>query len=275
MITPWTLAALLGYVAAAGAFAAGLWSPRERLTSWGTTALALGAGFQAVDLFLGALKAGNMPVVNFAQSLAFLAWVTALAGLVTIVRLRLVLVGAVVAPAVTIALGAACLAAENGDRSFPQALRSAWLPVHVTLAFLGQALFVLAAGVSLLYLLKESRLKARRPLEIPDSRLPSLESLDRINYRLLVWGFVLLSLAIVTGALWAAATWGRFWSWEPVELWSLVLWVLYAALLQSRLAIGVRGRRAARLTIALFAVLLCSYLGVNLLIPGKHGGSFG
>ncbi len=275
MITVWTLAALLAYVVAAGAFGVGLKSPREQLISWATMALAVGAGLQTVDLLLQALKAGNLPVATFAQSLALLAWITAVVGMVVITRLRLALVGAVVAPAVAIALAAACLMAQNDDRSLPRALRSAWLPVHVTLAFLGQALFVLAAGVSLLYLLKESRLKAKRPLEIPDSRLPSLESLDRINYRLLACGFVLLSLAIVTGALWAAGTWGRFWSWEPVELWSLVLWVLYAALLQSRLAIGVRGRRAARLTIALFAVLLCSYLGVNLLVPGKHGGSFG
>jgi cytochrome c-type biogenesis protein CcsB len=275
VITALTLAALLGYVIAAGAFAAGLRSPREQLTSWATAALALGAGFQAVALLLEALKAGNMPVASFAQSLAFLAWLIALAGLVAIVRLRLVLVGALVAPAVAMVLGAASLMAGHADHSLPQALRSAWLPVHVTLASLGQALFVLSAGVSLLYLLKESRLKARRPLEISDSRLPSLESLDRINYHLLMLGFALLSLAIVTGALWAAATWGRFWSWEPVESWSLVWWILYAALLQSRLAIGIRGRRAARLTIALFAVLLCSYLGVNLLSPGKHGGSFG
>jgi cytochrome c-type biogenesis protein CcsB len=275
MISFWIFAALVSYVIGAGAFALGLRSPRRGLISWATAALAVGAAFQAVDLLIDALKAGNMPVANFAQSLAFLAWVTALAGLVIIVRLRIALVGAVVAPAVAIALAAAALAAEHGSPSLPQALRSAWLPVHVTLAFLGQALFVLAAGVSLLYLLKESRLKARRPLEIPEDRLPSLESLDRINYRLLAWGFALLSLAIVTGALWAASTWGRFWSWEPVESWSLVLWILYAALLQSRLAIGVRGRRAARLTIALFAVLVCSYLGVNLLMPGKHGGSFG
>ena len=109
----------------------------------------------------------------------------------------------------------------------------------------------------------------------PVGKLPSLEKLDRINYRLPGWGFVLLSLAMVTGAIWAANAWGRFWSWEPRESWSLITWVLYAALLESRLTVGWRGRRAATLTIVVFAVLVGSFVGVSLLYPGKHGGSFG
>jgi cytochrome c-type biogenesis protein CcsB len=157
----------------------------------------------------------------------------------------------------------------------PEGLRSAWLPIHVTLAFLGYALFVLAAGVSVVYLVYERRLKTKRLLIPSDERAPSLEKLDRINYRLLGWGFLMLSLAIITGAIWADASWGHFWSWEPQESWSLVIWLLYAALLESRLTAGWRGRRAAALTIVVFTVLLGSFLGVNLVTPGKHGGNFG
>ena len=158
---------------------------------------------------------------------------------------------------------------------FPDSLRSAWLPIHVTLAFLGYAMFVLAASVSLVYLAYESRLKAKRPLTASGQSMPSLEKLDRINYRLLGWGFVMLSLAIVSGAIWADATWGHFWSWEPQESWSLVIWILYAGLLESRLTVGWRGRRAAALTIVVFTVLVGSFVGVSLIFPGKHGGSFG
>jgi ABC-type transport system involved in cytochrome c biogenesis permease subunit len=82
-------------------------------------------------------------------------------------------------------------------------------------------------------------------------------------------------LAIVSGAIWAEGTWGRFWSWEPRELWSLVTWILYATLLESRITVGLRGRRAAALTLVLFTVLVGSYLGVSLVYPGKHGGNFG
>jgi cytochrome c-type biogenesis protein CcsB len=164
---------------------------------------------------------------------------------------------------------------RRGRLVIPDSLRSAWLPVHVTLAFLGDALFVVAAGVSLAYLVYESRLKAKRPMTPVGQTMPSLEKLDRINYRLLEWGFVMLSLAIVSGALWAEATWGHFWSWEPQESWSLITWLLYAGLLESRIAAGWRGRRAAALTLAVFTVLLGSFLSVSLLFPGKHGGSFG
>jgi ABC-type transport system involved in cytochrome c biogenesis permease subunit len=80
---------------------------------------------------------------------------------------------------------------------------------------------------------------------------------------------------MVTGAIWAANAWGRFWSWEPIECWTLVTWLLYAGLIESRLAVGWRGRRAATLTIVVVTVLIGSYLGVSLVYPGKHGGSFG
>ncbi|HJU11677.1 MAG TPA: cytochrome c biogenesis protein CcsA, partial [Candidatus Binataceae bacterium] len=180
-----------------------------------------------------------------------------------------------VAPIVFIVLGAATLAMRDQRLTMPATLRSAWLPVHVTLAFLGYALFVLAAGISLVYLVYERRLKIKRLSLIDGERAPSLEKLDRINYHLLGWGFLMLTLAIVSGAIWADAIWGHFWSWEPQESWSLAIWLLYAALLESRLTIGWRGRRAAALTIILFSVLVGSFLGVSLVTPGKHGGSFG
>jgi len=134
---------------------------------------------------------------------------------------------------------------------------------------------VLAAGVSGVYLIYEKRLKTKRVLGPTDSRAPSLEKLDRINYHLLGWGFLMLSLAIASGAMWADATWGHFWSWEPQETWSLAIWILYAALLESRLTVGWRGRRVAALTLVVFTILIGSFLGVSLLTPGKHGGNFG
>ena len=105
--------------------------------------------------------------------------------------------------------------------------------------------------------------------------MPSLEKLDRINYRLLAAGFVLLTLAILSGAIWADATWGRFWSWEPQETWSLIIWLMYGALLEFRLTAGWRGRSVAALTLLVFVLLAGSFVGVSLVEPGKHGGSFG
>ena len=160
----------------------------------------------------------------------------------------------------------------------PESLRSAWLPVHVTLALLGVALFVLAAGVSVVYLIYEKRLKAKRVLGPTDSRAPSLEKLDPHQLppaRLGVPDACQPRRSVGTGAIWADATWGHFWSWEPQETWSLAIWILYAALLESRLTVGWRGRRVAALTLGVFTILIGSFLGVSLLTPGKHGGNFG
>jgi cytochrome c-type biogenesis protein CcsB len=275
MNTEWFVPAIICYGLAVAGFILERSGARGPLARSAILWLGAGAALQTGDLMTRGVQAGNIPVTNIAQSLAFLAWLTAVAGLVLIVRWRMAVIGPFVAPFVFVVLGVAWATSRQGRMVMPRSLHSAWLPVHVTLALAGYALFVLAAGVSLVYLIYERRLKAKRPLLPTDERTPSLEKLDRINYRLLGWGFLMLSLAIVTGAIWADATWGHFWSWEPQESWSLVLWILYAALLESRLTVGWRGRRAAALTIAVFTVLVGSFLGIRLATPGKHGGNFG
>jgi len=177
----------------------------------------------------------------------------------------------VIAPLAS-ALMAVSVLVSSGATDLPPALRSAWLPIHVTLAFLGNAVFALAFATSLIYIFEDNRLKAKRPGR--RRLLPSLERLDDLNHRLLSWGFPLLTLGIVTGAVWAHFAWGEFWSWEARETWSLVTWSLYAILLHGR-SVGWRGRRAATLTIFGFAVLLVSFVSVNVFFPGRHAGSFG
>lgn len=271
----WLLPALFFYTLAMGGFILDRIGSKTRLAQAATWMLALGAATQAAYLAAAAIQVGNVPVVNFGQSLCFLAWLIALAALVLIVRYRMSVIGAIVTPIIFLANAVAVSTSHVGRIVIPETLRSAWLPIHVTLAFLGYALFVLAAGVSVVYLVSERRLKAKRPFDTSDDRSPSLEKLDRINYHLLGWGFLMLSLAITSGAIWADASWGHFWSWEPQETWSLAIWVLYAALLESRLTVGWRGRRVAALTIVVFTVLVGSFISVSLITPGKHGGSFG
>jgi cytochrome c-type biogenesis protein CcsB len=275
METLWLTPALACYALAAALFVIDRIRGVSRVRGYAVALLAAGAVSHAFDLTARGLQAGNIPVTNFAESLSFLAWLVALAGLVMIVRFQMAVIGAYVGAAVTVALVASSLTMRGGRFVIPATLRSVWLPIHVTLAFLGYALFVLAATVSLVYLAYEKRLKAKLPMDPAEARAPSLEKLDRINFHLLGWGFVLLSFAILSGAVWADATWGHFWSWESKESWSLAIWILYAALLESRLAIGWRGRRAAALTIVVFTVLVGSFVGLSLIFPGKHGGSFG
>jgi cytochrome c-type biogenesis protein CcsB len=123
-----------------------------------------------------------------------------------------------------------------------------------------------------MYLIQERFLKKKR-LGSLYQKLPSLDVLDEINYRCLSFGFPLLTVAIITGAIWAETAWGTYWSWDPKETWSLITWFIYAALLHGRLTTGWRGRRAAVLAIVGFFVLLFTFLGVNLL-PSESQHSY-
>jgi cytochrome c-type biogenesis protein CcsB len=216
-------------------------------------------------------SAGHMAVTTFDEALSFLALLLVAIFLLVQLRRPLVALGAVVSP-LAFGLTLAADAVYRGARPLPPVLDSAWFPVHVVLSFLGDAVFALAFSASLLYLVQERRLKTHRG---PGMRyLPSLETLDRLNYSCLVWGLVLLTLGIVTGIVWAHTAWGRFWSSDPKLLFSLVTWAIYVVLLQGRMTAGWRGRRAATLTIAGFAVIVLSLVGVNVLALGEHGKAF-
>jgi cytochrome c-type biogenesis protein CcsB len=226
----------------------------------------------ATAIAIRSVGAAHLAVTTFAEALSFLALL--LVGLFLVVQLRrpLVALAAVVSP-LAFGLTLAADAVYEGARPLPPALDSAWLPVHVVLSFLGDAVFALAFSASFLYLVQERRLKVRRGRGML-RHLPSLETLDRLNYRCLVWGLILLTLGIMSGIVWAHTAWGRFWSSDPKLVFSLVTWGIYVVLLQGRMTAGWRGRWAAQLTIAGFAVIVLSLVGVNLFALGNHGRAF-
>jgi cytochrome c-type biogenesis protein CcsB len=221
------------------------------------------------SIVLRSFTTGHIAVTSFDEALSFLALL--LVGIFLVVQLRrpLVALGAVVSP-LAFGLTLASAAVDRGPRPLPALLDSPWLPVHIVLSFLGDAVFALAFSASLLYLVQERRLKAHRGRGVLRF-LPSLETLDRLNYACLVWGLVLLTLGITTGIIWAHTAWGRFWSSDPKLVFSLVTWGIYVVLLQGRMTAGWRGRRAATLTIAGFAVIVLSLVGVNVFELGNHG----
>lgn len=249
--------------------------PQGRWARLGGAALASGFVLQSIAMGLHFLEVGVTAVTSFHEGLAFFAWLVVGSYLIVGRGQRLTVIGAIVAPiAFTMTLASVILYAEGGA-DVPPALRSPWLPVHVTLAFLGNAVFAVAFAISIVYLVQEKQLKARSKAAIL-RKLPSLEQLDRLNYRCLAWGFPLLSLGILSGGIWALNTEGTFWSWEAREVLSLLTWVLYGGLLQFRLAAGLRGRRAAALTIVGFSIVVLSFVSINLLsVPGRHGGGLG
>ena len=105
-------------------------------------------------------------------------------------------------------------------------------------------------------------------------RFPSLESLDRLNYVLLGWGFPFMTLGIITGSIWAGLYWGNYWSWEPRQISSGIAWLFYGALLHGRITAGLRGKKAAFLTIVGFTVVLGYFLWGDAIFPSRHGGRF-
>lgn len=218
------------------------------------------------------IAAGYIAVVDSYEAVSLLGCLTAGVCLLAQLRAPVAILGAVISPlCFVLTLGAFVFYTQA--RNLPPTLHSVWLPIHVTFAFLGNAVFGVAFSASLVYLLQERQIKEKKG-HLLFRRLPSLETLDNLNYRVLSWGFALLTLGILTGAVWAEYVWGTFWLWEPRPVLSLITWVMYALLLHYRTA-GWRGRRAAALTIACFIVLVGSFLGVKLLFPGRHGGEFG
>lgn len=234
--------------------------------------LAAGFALHAASLAIRAAVLGYDSVATFNDELSFIACITVGLYLLTALRANLSIVGALVSPlAFLFTLSSYALNAPTPELS-PR-LESFWLPAHVAPAFLGSAIFAVAFCLSLIYLLQERQLKAKRKSDL-FRRLPSLETLDNLNYRFVTWGFALFTLGLITGSVMAKEAWGELWSWQPVQVWSLITWLLYAVLLHAR-SVGWRGRKAAALTIVSFVILVVSFFSVNLVFPGKHTGTFG
>jgi ABC-type transport system involved in cytochrome c biogenesis permease subunit len=202
------------------------------------------------------------PMSNFYESLVFFAWCLPFLAILTFRRYLRDYLGTVVAIAACLLLAYASLGGvDSRIKPLMPALKSNWLLFHVLTCFLGYAAFTLGFGVAILYLVNERR---------PRPTLPSLPELDRLVYQATIIGFLLLTLGILTGAVWAETAWGRYWSWDPKETWSLITWLVYATLLHARLVKGWQGRRIAWLAVLGFAAVLFTYFGVSFLLPGLH-----
>jgi cytochrome c-type biogenesis protein CcsB len=219
-------------------------------------------------LFARYAEAGHTPVTNLYESLSFFAWMIMGALLIVNRRYKVKVLGAFLSPIALIFMLFA-LALPHEIVPLTPVLHSFWHPFHVFFAFLGNTLFALSFCCGVMYLLQEHLLKAKKVGAI-SRRLPSLKVLDDLNYQSLIFGFPLLTLGIITGAIWAEYAWGRYWDWDPKETWSLITWLLYAGLLHQRLTVGWRGRRAALMAIVGFLSILFTFLGVSYLLPGLH-----
>lgn len=167
----------------------------------------------------------------------------------------------------------------DSDQLVP-ALDSYWLWIHVSTAIFCGAVFYLGAVGTVLYLFRdsyESKLAAggkpgRFAVSVLD-RLPAAATLDKFAYRINAAVFPLWTFTIIAGAIWANDAWGRFWGWDPKEVWSFITWVAYACYLHARVTAGWKGRKAAVLALIAFACWLFNYYGVNIFVDGLHSYS--
>jgi cytochrome c-type biogenesis protein CcsB len=214
------------------------------------------------------LGIGHAPFSNLYESLIFFAWVIVGMSLIVERRTKNRAIGTFVTPLAFLAMAYASLTPSINDRIEPliPALKSNWLIAHVITCFVGYAAFGVAFGLSLMYLVKKSEPQGGSRFM---SLIPGVSALDELTYQMIVTGFLMLTIGIITGAVWANTAWGRYWGWDPKETWSLITWIVYAALLHSRMMRGWRGKRLAVFSILGFFCVLFTYFGVNYL-PGLH-----
>ncbi|WP_241756739.1 c-type cytochrome biogenesis protein CcsB [Streptomyces sp. WAC00263] len=215
---------------------------------------------------------GNM--YEFSTAFALMATGAYLAVLATRGNVRWLAVPVLFSVLLTLGLAVTVLYVD--DAQLVPALHSYWLWIHVSAAIVSGGVFHTGAVVTLLFLGRdrwETAVAAGQGggrLATVWSRLPSAASLDKLSYRLNVLVFPLWTFAVIAGAVWAEAAWGRYWGWDPKETWAFITWVAYAAYLHARATAGWKGRRAAYLGLVAFAAFVFNYYGVNIFITGLH-----
>ncbi len=230
-------------------------------------------GFLFHTIFLGYryYLLGVAPILDLKSALSFFAWSIICVYLIIQSRFKLMVLGSFVAPFAAF-LMIISSAMPWTDVIVKPVFKSLWLTIHVGTVFIGDALLAIAFLAAIMYLIQEYQIKQKR-LGAIYSRLPSLATLDKINYYSIVYGFPFLTVGMITGSVYAQYALGRYWQWDPKEVWSLISWLFYAALLHQRIAVGWQGRRAAIMAIVCFSVLVFTFVGVSLLMGGYHSFS--
>ena len=207
---------------------------------------------------------GNMYEFSITGALAFTA-----AYLFALKKYKLRWLGLPVSISVLLTLGTAITILYRPSAPLVPALKSTWLAIHVSAAIISGGVFLLANCIAATYLILD---KYEQTSGRPEwaKRLPTLEVLDNLSYRLVALVFPLWTFAVIAGAIWAESAWGRYWGWDPKETWAFITWVAYAAYLHARVTVGWRGRKAAWLCLFAGSTFLFNYIYVNIWGSGRH-----
>jgi ABC-type transport system involved in cytochrome c biogenesis permease subunit len=245
-----------------------------RLATAGATALSIAFGIHAVAIGVGCSEFGGAEFFSLRGGLALMVWLAAGAYLVLLRFYHLPTLGAFITPFIVVTLLPALFGTPGHPELPPDTLRHPVVTLHIISAVLGVALFGIAFGVAVMYLLQEREVKEKK-FGAMFLRLPSLDSLDRMVQRLVRAGFVVYTIALVAGTMTATAVWKSAWSWDLQQIVSMTIWLLYGAMVQLRHS-GWHGRRYALLTLVGFTLVLGSMITLKV-VPGatRHSGDYG
>ena len=211
---------------------------------------------------------GHAPFANMYESLVFFSWTVAILYIFVELKYKEYIIGVFATPLVFLAIAYASLSPDISSKISPliPALKSNWLIAHVITCFLGYAGFAVAFGFSIMYFVKPKNSDSTSIF----AKFPSLDLIDEMTYQMVVFGFLFLTIGIITGAVWANSAWGTSWSWDPKETWSLITWIVYAVFMHLRMMRGWQGKNLAWVSIIGFMAVMFTYFGVNFLLRGLH-----
>lgn len=213
------------------------------------------------------MAGGIEPFITISESITFGIFTTVLIFLVFQFSIKKVRpLGVLVMPVSFVLMGWAGTLMKDVATQLAPALQSWWLWVHIIGATTGFSSVLIAAGLGLMYLLKEK--KSGGIYE----KLPELQALDNLSYRFVAGGFIMYGLMIISGAYWSNTVKGNYWNWDPVEVWSLISWLIYGIYLHLRITFGWRGRKLAWYSLIAVVVMIVSYWGVPFSMETFHQG---
>jgi cytochrome c-type biogenesis protein CcsB len=255
------------YAAAMALYAAAWKSTRKVVAQAGTAVMLAALVMNAAVFVLRWHEAGRAPLKSLFESLVFFALCIAIVYVFFEMIYRTRAFGV---PATLLAFGCLVYALTKWDAEIvklPPALQSPWFVPHVMVYFVGYAAVAIAFALAVIQLLAPRVPVVGKLLTMRAGTIMTGQPLDieKMSYDLVRFGFVLLTVGLLVGSVWAKSAWGDFWVWDPKENWSLVTWLVYGGYLHLRRVRGWRGERAAWLLIIGFAVVMFTYLGMHLL----------
>ncbi len=261
----WLAVSLYGLSAFSYIF--GLIAKQEKLFTIGLFSALAGFFPHVAVIALRWSATGITPFISISESITLGVFMTILLFLMFQFSTKKVRpLGVLVMPVAFVLMGWAGTLLKEVAATLAPALQSGWIWVHIVGASAGFASVLIAAGLGLLYLLKE-----RNSGGIYE-KLPDLQSMDMLSYRFVAGGFILFGLMMISGCFWANQVKGTYWNWDPVEVWSLISWLIYGIYLHLRVTFGWRGRKLAWYAMIALAAMIVSYWGIPFSVETFHSG---